>query len=492
MQDRTKMVQDLYAALPLAERTLLDSELNFPNQGKPTPTSNNTLPKANGNRNDSDVSMSQSWEDIGAPHTHTQSAVNGGGDVTSSINTPFPEMQAPVVPIPERSRAPRFGGPISSKPILNTGKDPKSAPLLPMSGNGNVNGAIHIMEPRKSLLPLSAVPLSTSTNPLNVSSSSRPRLSLGNNLNQFTLASTSGLKFPPTQPFSSSVSLPASVSVSGLVNGFESAGRKQNAFYQPPPAKVNGVRKAFGSGEESALPSGSGREKPERTDPVGYVTDVEMDDEDEGEEDKRNVEPGAELGFSVFGNGFASRVPDDVRPPPVPTVNTGTRVAPVAARVQERESKKVPPGGFALDDEDASENEQDPAPSPPLRSRHTRMTTTTKTTGGTIRKGRHSKEQDLGRSLPGSLMDEEEEEEEDHVAPLRAPSPPRRPLRKPRTPTSADLADEGDGVMTRRRSSRLSTTGSVSALSPEPPSPKRTASKPRKSTKATGTRKKRS
>jgi len=53
------------------------------------------------------------------------------------------------------------------------------------------------------------------------------------------------------------------------------------------------------------------------------------------------------------------------------------------------------------------------------------------------------------------------------------PSPPRRAVRKARSSVSVDAEDEG--IQTRRRSSRLSTTGTThSSGSPESPAAVRT------------------
>lgn len=208
------------------------------------------------------------------------------------------------------------------------------------------------------------------------------------------------------------------------------------------------------------------------------------------EQEEQNQNGGAELGFSVFGNE-----PQVEREREVPNEdNRRVSARSVRAKTPVKQARRAPPGAFHHSDEedggadDDHEEPQNKTP-PPQRSRPSRSAKAAGPAAKQVTRTKRVKDQDLGRSLPGSLMDEEEEEEEeDYVAPLRAPSPPKRPLRKARSSTASDLGQDDTGVQTRRRSSRLSTAGSAHGGSPEPSPPKKaTGTKTRKKA-AAGTR----
>jgi hypothetical protein len=211
---------------------------------------------------------------------------------------------------------------------------------------------------------------------------------------------------------------------------FDSASRKQNAFYQPPPALPPAPFPAF---NEVSAAEGS-RALPRDN------ADVEMDqgDDVESQMGREDPEPGEDesLAYSVFGS---KPIRSSKR------AGTQTRQAPV-------EAKKVPPGAFVTEDD----HEPEIAEPPPPPSRQTRRATATKTSTAKpakapatrTRKRAKEQEQELSRALPGSLMesedgsaDEADEEDGDQLAPL----PPRQ-------------GTAAEGVPTRRRSSRLSSS----------------------------------
>jgi hypothetical protein len=168
------------------------------------------------------------------------------------------------------------------------------------------------------------------------------------------------------------------------------------------------------------------------------------------------------------------------------------RKKPPSSRVSSRKSAsatKAPPGTFMSDDEamdqDHEAERDDEEQARAKRGRTTRTTRAIKETSiPPAKKLRQTRSKDLSLSIPGGF-NQEQEEEEDEVAPLRVPSPVRRPIRKSRSSASVDPIEETEGVQTRRRSSRLTTTGSVNGGSPEPPS------KARKTTRAGAAKKKR-
>ena len=471
------MMQELYAALPLAERTLLDTELELFAQGTNMSASSSNTTTLSGSMS-GDVSLSQSWEHFSA----SQPAVNGKAP---SMDPTFRNIHTPVLPISERSGGPRFGGPLfnnstlgGSTPRANSTSTPGpvQAPILPVSMqtpllNGNGSGS----NARRSF-PLPGFSPTNST--------SRPRQPLSHTPTDFLMgagvgSSSTELRFPQASQ------LPTSLTSST----FNSAGRKPNAFYQPSPAKANGVKRAFGDEEVT----GNGSISPERALPPVRDVDVVMemtdsDHEGRGDNDGSAGEEGvAELEFSVFGNGGRRNV------------SAGRRVRGTR-REKGKGGRKVPPGAFLSDEEEDGDVvdmwRRASPPHPQARQTRARSSATNKTTTKSKTNTRVVKERDLGRSLPGSLMDEDheghEEEEGDYVAPLRAPSPPiasKRPMRKVRTTSSSsEVGDEG--VQTRRRSSRL-TASSAPTVSPDPSVVGAGAgtSRPRKGTRAGGRKK---
>jgi hypothetical protein len=477
-QDRKKMVQDLYAALTSAERAQLDAELN--SAENPTPAA---PPRpVNGSANvAADITMSQSWEDVRPTDALNQS--------TSSIqNVRAPDLNGSIS---KQSGAPRFGGPIS----MNHARLPQpvnAAPLLPITSTTitkPASGSSSIPAPRKSLVFPATAPLTPSLLGPSPSSSKQPRHSLNSlsgvgsrMLGTFggTSSPASGLKFPP---------LGSSTNGTGVAQpiNFTPSGSRQNAFYQPPqPAKTNGVKRPFGDLSVS----------PERPNPL-----VSMDQQSDNEvmevDERREKEPHTNgtanghttrpdeanvvLDFSVFGKTRGK------------TTSAPERLAASQNHQNElsaSQRKRLPPGAF-LDDDDTHEDEDDELPQQeqeeqqqqPSNQKRKSARTSKRTTDAPVKPTRTTTRQTKRRepvgSFPGALSDndneEEEGEEQDHVMPL--PGPPlsaaapgkaaARPTRKARSSASmSDVGDgeTGDGVKTRRRSSRLTTTGSVGDL----------------------------
>lgn len=456
------MIQDLYTALPQVERTLLDSELE--NLSDNATTVN--LPSApTTSYSNGELSMSQSWEEVPRP-SNPQKQINGNIGTSSYRD---------IVPISERSGAPRFGG-----PSIPTSTSTPIAPTIPISTSA--------APAARTSFPLPSMSLPDSA----YSSSSRPRQSFLNTSTSTPLITAGGSLGLPS---SKSQPLPASTSAT---HGFSPATRRENAFYQPPPVKLNGLKRSFDIIETPEPVKDAPNNEGDMDEDIDHDDQAPSNREEYSKRDtpKRDNDRTEEFGFSVFGSAPPAQSQRNlvIDSPP------RTRNKKVAA-VPKKAARRVLPGAFLSEEEDGEEADQEqdevwnapPAPQP-SRSRPSRQVKATAPPEGV--RDKHLKDADLGRSLPGSLMDNEEEEV-DEVGPLRPPSPPRRHLRKARSSTPSDLGDDvGDGVQTRRRSTRLSTTGSAHAASPErPPSPKRTAGKTRKSTRAsTGgatTRKKR-
>ena len=427
--DRTKMVHDVYAALPSVERALLDLELDPSSPSKPQLVPKSVSLEKRKAIPQEESPLSQSWEEVRTP------------DALVNKSTTLREVQASISTTP--LTMPRFGGPSLQNPI--------AAPILPVSTSNVASGSA--LTPRKNL-PLASSVLGSSQARTSMNGAGTRMLFNGSAAN---VSPASGIKFSKATMTSSH----------GPKDGFVSATRQQNAFYQPPATKTNGVKRPF---EETT-------QSPERPNISANDADVSMAVEQEfdrpqspftgsqkGEQKNKAQEAEDEhdnaLQFSVFSKGRVD--PSSPEPPS-----------------RRKHIPKSPPGSFVSDDDDAMDEDEDEQrkPTKTSRSRPTRSSKSQAISKPPAKKARQVKNQEIKMSIPGSLMDEDEQEEEDdYVAPLRAPSPPKRAFRKARSSVSVSVSVEDDGIQTRRRSSRLSTTthGSAHSGSPEPPAAVRT------------------
>ncbi|KAJ7359345.1 nuclear pore complex assembly-domain-containing protein [Mycena albidolilacea] len=418
--ERTKMVQDLYAALPLAERAILDLELENPVPVTQTPSGGSMSESSS-----RDWDMSMSWENIQGPAPPAPAAA-------------IPLL--PSVPIPVLSAAPKG----AQDPPLSASKfggfDAKSQAATSVFPPLAFNASSSSPRPPPPIIPISNVPKGSLAAQPTVPSGRQP---LNASINAFSSLGQSTSRFAPLASGSSANN-------GGPKSLFDSASRKQNAFYQPPPPPApapflgfNEVSAAeasgdveMGPGEDAAVESegGGGRGRG-------------REDEDEAQEPAEDEG----LGYSVFGGKpvrSAKRAGGGER--------GQTRQAPMDA-------KRVPPGAFVTEDEHEPEPEVAEPPPPPAPARQTRRAAATKastaksaakstrgTTARTRGRGKAPQEEELSRSLPGSLMDQsedgsaddaEEEEEGDRLAPL----PPRQAtVEKVQTRRSSRLSSSSD------------------------------------------------
>ncbi len=349
-------------------------------------------------------------------------AMAQGGDVSMSnswegttIMRPKPRLNGNATPVPSPAADRSFGFRVIPSASLNG------------QSNGGPGG-------RKSLGSSAATPLISST-------------SSAMNL---------------VQPLASSSSLVSSAPAPAQKT-FESANRRQNAFFQPP--KDAGRRQSANSPFTFA---GLNGHAPPQNDVDMEVEDAQ-DDERMDQDGGHNVPAPGEMSFSksVFDNV-----------PLRPAKQTNGRPSLNGNARRPSNTLQMPPGAFI----DAEPSQQQPTPQPPQQQlqpqQHHEEPKRRMRGSHTNREVRQ-----LKMSIPGSLMDDddEEEEEEDDVAPLRAPSPPRRATRKARSSLSVESTEESQG---RRRSSRLSAV---------PAEPKSASSSKRKTTSTTTkSRKKRS
>ncbi len=476
-QERSKMVQDLYDALPVVERAFVDTELAIKApRGKPERPRYKTPPRE-------DVDMNQSWEE------------NRPSDVHSSAS------KLPISrPIPERANAPRFGGPIPTLPSVPT---VLQLPTVPSHPSGRPTAS-------RSSFPLPTLPTTFSS-----PSGSRPRHSLSNTAGRLALGTLphissplSGAKFPIPAASQTTKS-------SGKI--FFSANQQSNAFYTPPQKVQGHSQPLFPPAEQPSTNGHAQIIEPEKVD-----EEPPIDEEDKAEEEAGAPEPEPQeqqqqgqkqdLGFSLFGSDIQSWM----------NVESGSVVEPAEKSLSLSTSvKRKVPGSFG-DDEDEDMEEDVPRKGKPqeeeeeaeevvtsrtARSKQSVSARSTASRGHKKARSKRTESKDAKRrrpspqhNLPGALDDEDAED--DQVAPLPSTKIPVRKSttantgRLSRGSTASDLADElGEGVQTRRRSSRLST--SVSGLNVGEPdvSPKKSSArirKPTTKTSASGTRKKRS
>ncbi|KAH9899242.1 nuclear pore complex assembly-domain-containing protein [Cubamyces lactineus] len=503
-QERRQMMDELMASMPAAERYLLELELENFAQGRGLNLSdsvNNAKPK--GKTMDTSAS-NMSWEHIATPPANGATSISVG---------------PPTLPIPQRSNAPRFGGAPPS--ISATGAPFTTASRGPPAAPSTLSG-LQMPKPPNGPLLFGAAPSQPSGS---------TSISAGGLFNK------------------SAATAPGNVLARGgsIFDLTGSANAVPNAFYQPPPG-AGQKRSMFGS-----LNASTGSRPPAPTSafatlsapqakPAGGAADTsihgphdadismlsELSDADSAggdasmarseKADRTREEDESPSGFtqSVFGN--------------IPSAHTRPIATSTGSRIARTETEaRLPPGAFLPDDEhdedverDAAHREEHHAEVESISATRTRGTRKPRASGSasatasasasarTRARARRSpspeqpsartstrstrakkavKDQDLGRSIPGSLMDdddededdaepEQEQEQEDVVAPL--PTPARRSSRKSRL-SNGSSAPTVEAPRMTRRSSRLS---AVSSSSPEPVSPQKVSTKARRGARA--------
>ncbi|KAF9553938.1 hypothetical protein CPC08DRAFT_713315 [Agrocybe pediades] len=448
-RDRSSMVKEVYSALSAVERALLDLELD-PTIPKTAPlTPKPATPQARRSAaQPKDSPLSQSWEDVRVP------------DALLNKTTPLKDVRVPPTP--------NIG---NSSLFASTSSIAATAPIFPIDfGNSVASGS----GPRKSL----ALTSSVLGHPRNSMSGVASRMAFNNG--PAIASPVSGMKIPaPTQ------------TPQKQPHVFVSASSQPNAFYQPPPTKTNGVKRSF---EDITMSPG----QPEVTSPGVVHQDADGDQDMEGQKED-DVQPVVEVPQIEIEKKDASlEQPDDEGAALEYSVfesESRKKPRPSSKPASKKATRRAPPGSFVSEDEEATEEEHNTdsqRKKRPARVSAARAATSDTASKPPAKKARKVKDQDLSRSIPGSYGGEENEEveeveEEDRVAPL--PSPPKRAVRKGRSSSSMEVPDDFEGVKTRRRSSRLTTGGSVAGSSVNGGSPEQPATK-RKGTRSAGAAKK--
>ncbi|KAI0087361.1 nuclear pore complex assembly-domain-containing protein [Irpex rosettiformis] len=430
-QERRQTIDEILSVMPASEKQLLELELEQTSQ----------TADATAFLNGSITDLSMSWEHVRSPQSKGPS---------SSKPTPVKatDRAEPIIlPIPERSGAPRFGGPIPSKPSQSSS----------FAAARNVFDTI-----AKSSSPQGRPLVQSDTAPL-ISSIEAPVIG---QLSSKLITGSKG-----KEPVS-------------LLDTRGSAQTARNAFFHPSPS-----------------PLGKKRKSPEDTAPVEPPlhpadisttsamdvsailnepadTDAEMHHSEDGDSEKVHVQEetkseedsAPEYTTSVFDSRLGR------------SLGNGNRTITKAS------SPEVLPGAFEPESEhDDVHDESAPGamlleeleapPRPPPRRKTTPPPRR-------VRAPRLAKEASLTHSVPGAFIPDADEEA-DHVPPLPPPTPAtRRQTRKVRTKAEEDVRKESAPRLTRR-SSRLSVVSASSAgsPSPEPPSPERRTSARAKSTR---------
>jgi len=402
MQDRRRMMDELIATMPMIERNMLDMELNEVEQGT-SQFSSSVIRHAEPVTAGIDVNdLSMSWEYV----SPTRPVVNGYSTPPGNQN--------------------------QDRPAVN-GSAP---PLIPIN--------------------LSATPASQSRLAAFATSVSHPRTTSTQNIpwTPSSAVASSGLKYPLASSAVPNIFTPtarAAVASPSLFNSAESANRRRNAFYEPPP--VNGVKRLFHQDDLPAEPQ-----------------PVQLPDQPQpNPDDRMDTEANSDAGN--HHDNLRSDTVDDVfeQHPFSLFADSG---APSRRITRTETQMKMPPGAFFSDSDDEEEVKTNTR-SKERQQRGVSQSRKTRSSQAQVYPTRSTR-----RRLPGALMDEEEDD--DDVPPLPPPVL-KRPVRKGRSRANSH-DDNSEQPIQPRRSSRLSAS-SVISPSPEPPSPPGTILKPRKSSR---------
>ncbi|KZT71853.1 hypothetical protein DAEQUDRAFT_763355 [Daedalea quercina L-15889] len=452
-KERRQMMDELMGSMPLAERQLLELELE---QLTAPPRPNLSASQSRTNKMTNSMDLSMSWESVRTPQVSTAS--KSAPSAASASHQPNGTPGAAPPTISQRSGAPRFGAPL--------GATPHTEMFAPLS-----------FSPNTSTAPTFPPSISAGRAPL-----------IGSTARQATPSSSAA------RP-SVSAARPGSL--------FETAGsanQTPNAFYTPPTSISAGAKRMFAQDTPTAGRVSTSPRRPEVASAASAgATTVDADvtmqtDEDAIAADLAGV---TQADTSLAENTGAMEESES------PTIEFSTSVfgtsadrPRVSARRMRQEKSDSPfiPGAFGpVTTDDESERERISMPPPPPPTRKPRASASTRRRNSpsppppprktrATRSNSSAKRKDLTRSIPGGFADEEEEEE-DAVPPLPPPTPATKKGRKPRASRASEKDEMTTEELTRpRRSTRLSTAPSVGESSPEP-SPTKPSTKTRSTRK---------
>ncbi|TCD71901.1 hypothetical protein EIP91_000033 [Steccherinum ochraceum] len=492
-QDRKQlMLDEAVSLLPAAERRLLELDMERSNVNGDLSASGSEHWKSA-----VDLSMSMSWEHVPSPPTANGSAKTGrASDVF---------MQNPATPIPKKSGAPRFGGPISAlakssteSPSFVLGRTPPTAQHTKTHPEATTSTSR--VRSLAAKFQYTAPELSTSLYDTHGSANHQR--------NAFYEPPTSaGSKRPLAPELSSSKGLNASITSSrGGDLSTASATAVVRELMREEEEEEEDVE--MNASEEQAAPEPVLAPAPDPV-PSGLNQSqsnrslMDMDEDEDPRElnfslfassigpstgSRPQQAPKRESASKILPGAFYATDDDDLEAgapsshaPPPPSMQPFASVHSTSSRSRKSEPKGKQPAEESISaGRRQSSRSQGEKPAPASKSRIPRKSTKSRVSAAS-----------LGRSLPGSLMDdddaydehpaathgEEEEEEEDVVPPL----PPisagtkKQAARKSRSSRSAEDQEREKGkgkdanARPTRRSSRLSVASSRGdSSSPEP------------------------
>ncbi|KAJ8516277.1 hypothetical protein ONZ45_g6399 [Pleurotus djamor] len=475
VQERNKTMREVYASLPTAERMLLDMDLEGPSSMNAAVISTNG--QAQAAEDSSTVDLSMSWEDVRLPLPSSSKS-------TLSHNKPAPRKSAaglfdsissPHHPVAASSQVPLLASSIISAASTSSKPGLGDSAILRSSTSG-----------RQSFpyVPVTTAPSHSASRPRVSFPANGPRVSIG-----------SGSTPRPASLFGGSQS-------SKPPAQFTPANSVRNAFYEPPQTKNK--ESAFAPRLFDNLPPPA-VEPPALHVEDDYASHAQESDQGEDQTEDHDADHSESdaggLNFSVFSTRPSAR---EIEEPPVES----------KPRKISHSATPAPPGHFSLGSlesvekvEDSGDDEEprdwdhgaelkrlrtevhhqhvggskDRRPTrislanddsaPVSTRRKSKIPTVAKTSKSARSTKKEIEPSNFSRSIPGSLMDDEEEEEKapahtrmeeaDELAPLPSHiSSKNASTRKPRrSRTSLSVSDAGeddDGAQTRRRSSRLS------------------------------------
>ncbi|GJE94852.1 ELYS domain-containing protein [Phanerochaete sordida] len=419
--DRKQIIDEIMAVMPVAERMLLEAELEQMGQegDNASKTPDTRSPRVNGD------------------------AKRGPRRMV---------VDPPILPIPQRSGAPRFGGPV------------------PANASSSFAAIRQMYEAISAGKPLphqggSPKPLAQEdTDPI-IESQDAPSTGVKPGESGETATSISARKSSSKSPNRAANSTPTSAPPrqSSLFASKGSANRAPNAFFTPTSAAGPSVGSKRPRPEEHSPRRSTTHPAKSSTAPALAPTAEEP--EEDGDVDMQEIPPEAEHGEDISAEpplgqksraGYTTSVFSAGE-----DIDMDLRARGSASyKSSSASATPAPPGAFAAEAEEADEPEPSTPPraqpSPPPASRIPARRQPTRVSRA------QSSAADLARSVPGAFVDEEE----DTVPPLPSTRPPRR--------RASRAVDETP--RTTRRSSRLAMSASErGSSSPEPePAPAKT------------------
>ncbi|KAL4248555.1 hypothetical protein ABKN59_007840 [Abortiporus biennis] len=491
--DRKQMIEEILSVMPVVERQLLELELD-----KAPTKSGNRLSTSSSAFSAGDLSMS--WEHIRPP-----SSVAKANGISARQKAGPAVSDTRAAPIPQRSGAPRFGGqppfivgngvngsPISANAVRTTGLSTSGSSKAPPFTSGPS------VQERRSLFETVGSANQVRNAFYEPPAPTQPSSSLSDSL-------TKHISSQRERPLSSGIALGDVSSASAqmvvdelLADEEKEVGEEAEDHEQEPMEEDVDMESSFEISHLQTKAKQKAKVKAEaeaKSKPISHSPAKESISASRqrpgrsvSEEPEAEEEQPSSFSFSVFGPPGGS-IPSAESFPASGRISSGQ---PLSRTVTEL---KLPPGAF-FPDEDDEKSPSQPSPTHPASSASTNLypsvpvaasasspksapkrepkrqsrtsaaaTSTSASAPRTRRSTATTKKENLGRSIPGGLMSDddednesqadhdegrpEENEEEDIVPPL--PTPRRQPARKSRSSVTKDTASTSTAKSKKRK-----------------------------------------